>query len=376
MRLHRHDLRDFKLAFGLAFDVTRVLYSGVALAWTAFVAFATLAAMAWRAGVLPFSPNAWITTSDQLAREPWTPLRVLLVTCVLTAWWIGFRWLTAPVSRSAAMDIARDERERTPFILPLCNQAALAPFVGLVIVALVFGAVLQWALVALIPGTIGAVIAGLLLPLVVVAAVFGAAVLLVLLGSLPMVGPVAVTEGRDHFEAFTRPVSYLMQRPGAYLVAWLVRSFTILASAVVGMVVLAVGWGLILAALWVVGLGETGWTAIKMATAQAIGDDSPLSYAIALGIWGSFGLFAAWLLAVVLSSNVILYLLMRYRVDGTPFDTITIAEDKLEQVKTPVETAAEAEDARKRGDAKAAKAPAGEPDAAPASAGADDAAKG
>ncbi len=376
MRLHRHDLRDFKLAFGLAFDVTRVLYSGLALSWTVFVAFAALASMAWRSGMQPFSPNAWITISDQLTLQPWTPGRVLLAACVAVAWWIGFRWLTAPVLRSAAMDIARDERERTPFILSLCNHSAMSPILGLTLVAFVVGAVLLWSVLGHIPGVAGGVIAGVLLPIALIAALFGAAFLLVLAWSMPMVGPVAVIEGRDHFEAVTRPMSYVMQRPGAYLVAWLVRCLTVAVSAAVGALVLAAAWGMVLGALWLVGLIKAGWTAMNMAAAQAIGDDSPLSFAIALGVWASIGLYAAWLLSVILNANVILYLLMRYQVDGAPFDTITVAEETLEQVKTPVETAAEAEEARKRGDVKAGDPAAVEADAAPAGAGADDAAKG
>jgi hypothetical protein len=64
--------------------------------------------------------------------------------------------------------------------------------------------------------------------------------------------------------------------------------------------------------------------------------------------------YLSWLMVVALAADQLVYLLMRYRVDGVPFSAITVAEEKL-ALPNAVETAEQAEEARKRYDAQQAK---------------------
>ncbi len=352
MRLLRHDFRDLKLAFALSFDLRRVMYAGLALCWTVLVIGVVLAVLSARAYGQAFSPEGLFLVFDTLGSTPVTPARALMFGCILTGWWIGFGWLTAPVMRSAAVDIARDERERRASIPVLNRQAAFAPLLGLCVAAVALLLALLWSLIAMIPGAAGAVLAGMLLPLVLIAAVFAGAVTIVVLVSAPMMGPTAVVEGRDYFEALTRPMSYAMQQPGRYLCYQGGKLLTVVVSALLGAAALAIGWALIVAALWIVG----EWSLVQSAWHEASGrgegarDVRVLAMLVAGLFWGSVGLLATWLMTVCLCTDLIVYLLMRYRVDGVTFDAIAIAEDKLKIYPRATETAEQAEAARKRFD--------------------------
>jgi hypothetical protein len=76
----------------------------------------------------------------------------------------------------------------------------------------------------------------------------------------------------------------------------------------------------------------------------------PAAFAIGVVVWSSAFVLLAWLMVVALSCDTLIYLLMRYRVDGVTFDKITVAEEKLKVLKTATETATQAEEARKRYD--------------------------
>jgi hypothetical protein len=361
MRFPRHDWRDIRLAFALAFDLRRVAFSGFAIVWTALVAIVVLGIMSWQAGGTPYSAAGLIAAWDSLVQAGLSPWRLFLCACVVAGWWIGFGYLTAPVMRSAAIDIARDTGDPRPAVPRLSRQAALAPLLGLIVPGLALLVAALWALSALIPGTAGAVIAAILLPVALVATVFGAAVLIVVLYAAPMMGPAAVVEGRDYFEAVSRPISYAIQQPGRYFVYLLLKLMTVVVSALVGGAVLAIGWLMILGALWIVGLNELV-AAIRNAAMGRPEDLMPTLLASIL--WASVGLLAAWVMTVSLIADLLVYLLMRYRVDGVTFDAITDAEEKLKQLPTAVETAAQAEEARRRWDEQQAGAAEPKPEAA------------
>ena len=55
-------------------------------------------------------------------------------------------------------------------------------------------------------------------------------------------------------------------------------------------------------------------------------------------------------MVVSLSTDLLINLLMRYRVDGVTFDKVMVAEEHVDPLKSAVETAEEAEAARKRFD--------------------------
>lgn len=352
MRTHRHDVRDIPTAFGLAFDLRRVTQAGAALSWTLLVFMGVLAVLSWRIAGDPASPRGVEGAIYLITQEAWTPFSALIFACVGCGWWVGFAYLCAPVLRSAAMDIARDEREHNPNIPPLNRQAALAPLLVLAPPALCFLLLLAWSLLTYIPGVAGGVLAGVTLPFALILVVFGASFLVVGVAAAPLIGPAAVIEGRDYFEALSRGVSYVMQRPGRYFAYLSAKLGVMAASLAVGATVLAVTWLLVAGALWLVGQGEVASRAFSAATADGVSSfqSSPAAFSIGMVFWGTVFVLCAWLMVVGLSADVLIYLLMRYRVDGVTFDEITIVSEQLKKFKNAIETADEAEEARKRHD--------------------------
>lgn len=364
MRFHRHDLRDFKLAFGLALDVRRIGHAGIALAWTALVGMGVMAVLAWRIDdgetMLTAGPFwAW----QALLALPMTPAKAIFIALAASGWWMGFVYLSAPILRSAAYDIARDEREKATAHPMLCRQAAFAPAMacmpGLACVALL----LPGSLLTYLPGEVGAVIAVLLLVPVVVIALLGALMLLSAVAASPMMGPTAMVEGRDYFEAASRPVSYFIQQPGRYALYIGAKVLITVLALALGALVLGVVWGTAAISMWLV--GPEGLIDESMRAATGIPTGSAMSLAMATLFWSSVTLVVAWVLVVALICDLIVYLLMRYHCDGVVFSQIMVAREKLESVLTPKQTAAQAEEARQRFDAQQAEKPVENPAESP-----------
>ncbi|MCA8916169.1 MAG: hypothetical protein KDB90_12225 [Planctomycetes bacterium] len=351
MRILRHDVRDLSLAFGLAFDLRRITQAGSALCWTMVVAMGVVGVLSWRiTGGDPMAPEGITGAWQSLTETPWTPLKAISWTLIFSAWWAGFAYLCAPVQRSAAMDIARDERDRVANIPILNRQSAFGPLMMLIFPGLMFVVVLVWSLLTLIPGTTGAVIAAVSLPFAMIAAVAGAAFFVVGTLAAPMMGPTAVVEGRDYLEVVSRPMSYVMQRPGRYFSYWAAKLGVLAACMLAGGAVLAVAWGFVWLALWLIGQSETAEAAYRFAVGTGGLETNLAAFGIAVVAWGSGFLLIAWLMAVSLSTDLIIYMLMRYQIDGVTFDKIMVAEEHTDPLKTAVETAEEAEEARKRFD--------------------------
>jgi hypothetical protein len=352
MRILRHDVRDMALAFGLAFDLKRVTQAGFALCWTVIVVMGVVGILSWRiSGGFPYDARGVIDAWHVVVDGPFTPGKALLLACVLGAWWTGFSYLCAPVQRSAALDIARDERDRS-FNIPMLNrQAAFSPLLMLLLPALALLLLLLWSLLTWIPGVAGGVVATVTLPLVLLAAAPAAAFLVVGVLAAPMMSPTAVVEGRDYLEVISRPMSYVMQRPGKYFSYWAAKLGVLAACVLAGSAVLAALWSLVAGALWLVGRGEVARSALDCVFGGGTFDETPAAFGIAVIFWGTAFVLAAWLMVISLSLDLLIYLLMRYRVDGVTFDKVMVAEEHLDPLKTVAETAEEAEASRKRFDA-------------------------
>ncbi|MEZ5992958.1 MAG: hypothetical protein R3E76_11450 [Planctomycetota bacterium] len=362
MRMLRHDVRDIPTAFGLAFDLQRVTQAGAALSWTLLVTMGVFTLLAWRIDGSWLSVGGVFGAWQLLVDQPWTPTKALVAVFVLGGWWTGFAYLCAPVQRSAAMDIARDERDRNPNIPFLSRQAAFVPAIAMIPPALCFLLLLLWSLLTYIPGATGGVLVGITLPLALVLVVFGASFMVVAIAAAPLMGPAATIEGRDYLEALSRAMSYVMQRPGRYFAYWAAKLGVVAASLLVGGLVLGVAWGMVCGAMWMVGQGDLAMAAMREATIQGTGRFEGNEAALTIGMvfWATVFLLVSWLMVVGLSSDVLIYLLMRYRVDGVTFDKITVAEEELKKFKTATETAEEAEEARKRFDDQQEKQQAGQ----------------
>ncbi|MBZ0135723.1 MAG: hypothetical protein K8I27_05070 [Planctomycetes bacterium] len=352
MRIHHHDVRDMSLAFGLAFDLRRVMQAGLALSWTLVVLTGLSAILSWRTSAGMMTAEGIYVAVSSIGQSPWTPLKVLLFTCMGMSWWVGFAYLCAPIQRGAALDIARDERERNPSIPPLNRQAAFAPVIVALVPLIALLTLALWALLTYIPGTAGALVATVALPLVLLVVIPCAAFVVVGTLAAPMMGPTAVVEGRDYLEAISRPMSYVLQRPGRYFAYWGAKLGVMGASALAGGVTLAVAWVFVWLALWLTGQQELARESMLQAMADPdVRTASDTALGIAVVFWGSVFMLAAWLAVVGLSCDMIIYLLMRYQVDGVTFDKIAVAEERLQFAKTALDTAEEAEQARKRFDA-------------------------
>ena len=228
MRFHRHDVRDMTLAFSLSFDLRRILFAGAGFCWTIGIALLLVVIFTWRAGGgIPPDGEALERGTNALLNTEITPARLFFWVCTLLGWWIGFGWLTAPVLRSCALDISRDEHPDSAALAAenfrLGKLVALAPPLALLIPALLGGLVLLWSLVATIPGAFGGAVLALTMPLALGLALVAAVMIVLVAAALPLMGPAAVIEGHDVLEAISRSVSYVIQRPLRYAAYWLVK---------------------------------------------------------------------------------------------------------------------------------------------------------
>ena len=141
-----------------------------------------------------------------------------------------------------------------------------------------------------------------------------------------------------------------MQRPGRYFSYWAAKLGILAACALAGCAVLVLAWVFVAGALWLIGQGEMAEAAFNFAVGGGRFEEGPVAFGIAVVMWGSAFVLLAWLMVVSLSTDLLIYMLMRYRVDGVTFDKVMVAEEHLDPLKTAVETAEEAEEARKRFD--------------------------
>ncbi len=339
MRQHNHDLRDLGQAFSLGFDVRRVLLMATAASWTFAVFGLYFVLVSWRiAGhsiEQALTPEQLLRSWRVMTSTSVTPDRVLLWLGIAGLWWLGFSRMITPVARSIAMEVARDERldqkSLTTASHRLTGLVAGGPVSAFALFLLLFGLVLFWALLAKIPGAAGAVISALVLPLALVAAMVAACVLLVTLIALPLMPPAAVIECRDLMDVVSRAAAYVLQRPLRYFWGLVVKLFVTLGAALVGTTVLLGGWALVYLALLIVGEGELALSAYHLV--RRSGDVAVEHSFGALCIGAIFSasvlLALGWLMTVSLAADVILYMVMRYEVDGVTFDEILIPQEHI-----------------------------------------------
>jgi hypothetical protein len=339
MRQTHHDARDLWLAFGLAFDVTRVRRAALALLWTFAVVILATAVLVWRA---EGDVRAWPGALKLLFSPGEGRSGLLARLALLVGWWIGFGLLCAPVLRSAAVDIARDRSRNERGLLPLCRQAVTAPLLGMALPGLALLAALLWSGLAALPGWAGAALGGLTLPMLVILTAFGAAAGLVALAAAPLMPPTAMVEGRDTFEALSRPMAYVMRAPFRYAGYWLGKLAVLAISALLGGLAFVGAWGLAAGGLWLT--GQTALLRTAIAAAQGEFTSDPRGLVFAAVFWATAAVFVSWLMVVGLCADLLMYLLLRYRVDGVPMNHVSFAEEKLSVLPSALDTLAEGRD--------------------------------
>lgn len=359
MRFHYHDVRDMPLSIVLACDGRRLTQSCLALAWTLTVAMALIWMLAWRSsgGGLPSAEGV----EDALALLSQPPTNLATISfwaSVLTGWWLGFGYLNAPILRSAALEIARDERGKWPAEPLLYRMATAAPVLA-VLIALCFAVpALLLSLPSLIGGAAGAVATLICLPIALLFALIAAAGVLLAATSAPMMPATAVVEGRDYLEALSRPAGFVLQKPFRYAAYQLAKLGVLAVAALAGAAVFALAWAIIAGCMTLVGAGDVvrGACNITMSPTGQSPLENPPAFAAASVFWASGAVLLAWWSVVAQCCDLVTYLLMRYRIEGTTFDQVMIAEERLAMLPTAEDTAKQAEHARQRFDEQQAKA--------------------
>lgn len=325
--------------FSLGLDLRRVVLMTMAVCWTLAVLGLYLTLVSWRAsgfslqGVL--APESLELAWRLLFSPQLTPDRVLLWLAACGLWWLGFGRIITPVYRSLALEISRDDRLDQKGMASasrrLSGLVVGSPVAAMAVFALLYVCVLVWALLAKIPTVAGPLLSALTLPLALAAALVAAAVLLVSIISAPMMPPAAVLECRDLMDVVSRAASYFLQRPFKYLAGLGVKAVMVAVSALAGGAVFLLAWALLYLALLMVGEGELALRAYHLVRRRGDLAISQQFGAVLLAalFYASAIIWAGWLLVISAAADVILYLVMRYDVDGVTFDEIMIPQEHL-----------------------------------------------
>lgn len=357
MRFHYHDVRDMPQAIVLACDLRRIVHASMAVLWTFSLVLALTVLLNWRAtGDWTITEDGLLAAADAVWGTPFGLGRTVFWACTLTGWWLGFGYLNAPVVRSAALELGRDERGKLKPEPLLYRMSAGAPVLAMAIPGLFAACVLIWAFLAHIPGLAGGAILAITLPIALICALVAALGVVLVCASAPMMPAAACVEGRDYLEALSRPAGFVLQKPFRYAGYLAAKAGVVLTAALLGSLVLGVAWAIIAGCMYLVGAGDVAGAAYTAATepAPVMTSDHWPPFVLASVFWGSVLMLVCWLSVVSQCTDLITYLLMRYRIEGTTFEQVMVAEERLKLFPTAQDTAAEAEEARKRFDAQQA----------------------
>jgi hypothetical protein len=226
------------------------------------------------------------------------------------------------IARIAVVELAGGDRPGIATALRFALRRAgaligapLSPLIGVSVFALLCAPIgLLYRL-----GPAGEAIAGVLAFLPLLAGLVMALLLVGLALGWPLMILTVAAEGEDVFDALSRSYSYVVQRPGRYLalvlLAWAIGAAGLLAVWFVANLVVGL-------ATWGLALGGPGPRLVELfqsGTRVAGGAAST-----AHGFWmGVVDLLASgWVDAYFWSAAAIIYLLMRYDVDGAPMDDV------------------------------------------------------
>jgi hypothetical protein len=245
---------------------------------------------------------------------------------LLAAAWGAVVWglLGGAIARIAVVQVARTERIGIVQALRFARRRWVSlsgtPFCPLVAVGFFTVFCALFGVLYRLPGPLGPTLAGIFAVFPLVAGLVMAIIVISLAAGWPLMLATVASENEDGFDALSRSFAYVNQRPGRYAVAaaaaW---GFGILGLAVVGLfartTVHMAHWALAVGAPG--GLLETlfqGGTASLAARAHAF--------------WLSVVALVAhaWVYSYFWTSAVIVYLVLRQDVDGTPWHAIAPPE--------------------------------------------------
>jgi hypothetical protein len=295
----------------------------------------------------------------------WEYIYFLLV----TAWTLGtWALFGGAITRMAAVQVARNEKigwgEAWRFTLARWRSYLFASFAFLLFIAFFVVLLALFGVVSLIPG-VAELWDGLLWPIVLVLGLLMALLLVGLVG-WPLIHATLSTEGSDSFDALSRSLSYVYQRPWSYLwccvVALVYGAAVVFFVGLMGSLTIYLGkWGVSHTPfadrlgrdpsyLFVYAPTSFGWRDLLLQGSPVGGGSTAVTeQAIQTYIdtsfkwWNYIGASLIWFWLTLFfmmvvgfgysyfwSASTIIYLLMRRKVDDTELDEIYLEDEETE----------------------------------------------
>jgi hypothetical protein len=293
----------------------------------------------------PGYPPIWASLQAEVLSAPWRltePIRFLagpfvaifalgndwrtLAHALVAAAWGTAVWglFGGAIARIAVVQVARTERigivQAVRFAARRWLSLSGTPFCPMIGIAFFTVLCALFGLLYRLPGPVGQTLAGILAVFPLVAGLVMTIILISLAAGWPLMLATVASEAEDGFDALSRSFAYVNQRPGRYAAAT------------------ALAWGLGILGLMIVELFAR--TTIHMAHwAISFGAPGELLDTLLAGgtASGAAQAHTFWLSAVALvahgwiysyfwTSAVIVYLLLRQDVDGTPWHAIALPE--------------------------------------------------
>jgi hypothetical protein len=262
------------------------------------------------------------------------------------------------IARIAAVQVARDEkisfRQALSFSTAKFLSFVSAPIIPLLIIVIVGLVVALGGLVFNLP-FLGPIIGGALYFLALIAGFVMTLVLIGLVGGFNLMYPTIAVEGSDSFDAISRSFSYLYARPWRLLfyslvalvygtlcfifVRFFLRLMLSLTHLFTGLFILRHADNA--APLWPT-LWPNPMTAphliynidyLTLSGGQTLG-----AFLLALWIYLTVAVLAAFVVSIYFSANTIIYVLMRHEVDATELDDVYVEESEEELSDSPAVT--------------------------------------
>jgi len=278
--------------------------------------------------------GVWRQLSSPFVRifSPQTGFLGLVNALVCGVWAVlVWGWFGGAITRSAALELAADERVGTGELIDFVRRrwrayfaAPLFPLLGVLL------ATAGIFVVGLLLGTgLTAWVSAIVWPLVLVGGLMMAVLLLGLCFGWPLMSPTISTEGTDSFDALSRTYAYVFQRPLHYL-------FYVAVAVAFG----ALGW-LLVSNFAAAVISLTDWAASWGCGAERfdkVVECRPLGWgtgaALLIYIWRCCVKLIAvgFLYSYFWTAATAIYLLLRRDVDATEMDEIFVEDDHADEV--------------------------------------------
>jgi hypothetical protein len=377
MRELRGDWRDVFNGFSVALDLKKLLlgFIGIALTWMAAVAVPFYMAMIkdpslkgeFMNGSYGFFCGLCITAWKTLATLALWKLLVAVATVYLMLL-IVWAFFGGAITRIAAINLAKDEGLELGKSLSFTTKKYVSFLMPVIISVLGFLFFFFWNFLGGAVGRIpyvGEILVMVFLPLAILSGFIMVFIIIGFLFSAHMFYPTIGVEGSDSFDAISRSFSYLYARPWHYIWYQLVA---LVYGAVTTAFVCLFGYFMIIVSLWAGAVGMGAKFAVimnsigiggKMGALHAflnkfglslplqfdwLPDTSaaaiPVTYKIAafiLMVWLVLvvGFIIAYSVSYFFSSQTIIYLLMRKKVDEIDVKEVWDEEEESTELNTP-----------------------------------------